>query len=200
NTGKLVLRGITYRRNEMLIGEYYYSKVRGDYSYVDNGPLFLDPGEDYKLWFEYNYPENSDKWPKDAERSFESDVKTDKWDLVHKGDLLRSGNPVYLAMKYAEEIYDGKKVIALEKLKISEYKNGKWNEKLRLQGRGYIDGKAIDYPTLLIRSDKYYNVMFDIYRNGSLELRVGAPIPGGDCYIWYNGSKYEVPEVGESGL
>ncbi|NLI10575.1 MAG: hypothetical protein GX447_07480, partial [Elusimicrobia bacterium] len=186
--------------NEMLIGEYYYSKVRGDYSYVDNGPLFLDPGEDYKLWFEYNYPENSDKWPKDAKTSFESDVKTDKWDLVHKGDLLRSGNPVYLAMKYAEEIYDGKKVIALEKLKISEYKNGKWNEKLRLQGRGYIDGKAIDYPTLLIRSDKYYNVMFDIYRNGSLELRVGAPIPGGDCYIWYNGSKYEVPEVGESGL
>ncbi|NLI10690.1 MAG: hypothetical protein GX447_08065, partial [Elusimicrobia bacterium] len=179
--------------NEMLIGEYYYSKVRGDYSYVDNGPLFLDPGEDYKLWFEYNYPENSDKWPKDAETSFESDVKTDKWDLVHKGDLLRSGNPVYLAIKYAEGDKEGKKVIFLNKLKLMEYVSNKWKERVFIGDSGRMDGKEIEINYSGIPA-RYEDVIFTINKNKSedeLNIHLSSEGIQGEIRYYYKSKEFE---------
>ncbi|NLI10393.1 MAG: hypothetical protein GX447_06540 [Elusimicrobia bacterium] len=195
NTGKLVLRGITYRRNEMLVGEYYYSKVTGDYSYVsDGGSLFLKPGENYKLWFEYNYPDNSDKWSKEAKAGFDRIIKREQWDLVHKGDLLRSGNPVYIAMKYMEgENDDGKKVIFLNKLKIMEYVNNKWEERVFIGDKGRMDGKEIEINYSGIPA-RYEDVIFTINKNKSedeLNIHLSSQGIQGEIRYYYNSKEFE---------
>ncbi len=161
---KIKVLGLSLFKNNsqpLYLSTSIYSKNKRNFVYNRGCELNVD---DVDMWFSWNYPDNSSSWSKQAKESFDKLIKNEKWTFIHKGEVLKSTNPTVFMMNYGKskesKNYAG---IALKKLKILEYKNGIWAERLKFDDGMFVDGKQHESSSIGYH-EEYYDVKFSLSR------------------------------------
>jgi hypothetical protein len=187
--GKLNIKILEYMPNifrkvkeplmEVLVSAYMYSRWLESYTYVDSNSQRLVPNEDFKLFFRFNYPDNSDEWTDEMKQKFDEMIKNERWDFIHKGDILKKGGYSVLFINYSTTTCRGKLEMTLNDLKVIEWKENKWVERFKIEGEDmYVDSVLHPEYTPVIgcegindpSCDKYFNVEFVFDYSGKLDI------------------------------
>jgi len=172
-----IFRKIKEPSMEVLIAAYTYSKWLESYTYVDSNSQQLVPNEDFKLFFRFNYPDNSDEWTDEMKQKFDEMIKNERWDFIHKGDILKKGGYSVLFINYSTTTCRGKLEMTLNDLKVIEWKDNKWVERFKIEGdKMYVDSVYHPEYTPLICEEgsvcdmKYYDVEFSFDYSGKMDI------------------------------
>jgi hypothetical protein len=185
--GKLNIKIIEYSPNifrkikeppiKALIALITYSKWLNSYTYIDSSSQQLVPNEDFKLFFRFNYPDNSDEWTDEMKQKFDEMIKNERWDFIHKGDILKKGGYSVLFINYSTTTCRGKLEMTLNDLKVIEWKDNKWVERFKIEGdKMYVDSVYHPEYTPLICEEgsvcdmKYYDVEFSFDYSGKMDI------------------------------
>jgi hypothetical protein len=174
-----IFRKIKEPSIKALIALITYSKWLNSYTYIDSSSQRLVPNEDFKLFFRFNYPDNSDEWTDEMKQKFDEITKNERWDFIHKGDILKKGGYSVLFINYSTTTCRGKLEMTLNDLKVIEWKENKWVERFKIEGEDmYVDSVLHPEYTPVIgcegindpSCDKYFNVEFVFDYSGKLDI------------------------------
>jgi hypothetical protein len=174
-----ILRKVYEPSINVLVSLYTYSKWLESYTYIDSDTQRLVPNEDFKLFFRFNYPDNSDEWTDEMKQKFDEITKNERWDFIHKGDILKKGGYSVLFINYSTTTCRGKLEMTLNDLKVIEWKENKWVERFKIEGEDmYVDSVLHPEYTPVIgcegindpSCDKYFNVEFVFDYSGKLDI------------------------------
>ena len=187
--GKLNIKVLEYMPNifrkikeplmEVLVSAYMYSRWLESYTYVDSNSQRLVPNEDFKLFFRFNYPDNSDEWTDEMKQKFDEITKNERWDFIHKGDILKKGGYSVLFINHSTTTCRGKLEMTLNDLKVIEWKENKWVERFKIEGdKMYVD--SVYHPEYtpcgcenikdISCNKRYYDVEFVFDYSGKLDI------------------------------
>jgi hypothetical protein len=174
-----ILRKVKEPSELVYIAMFTYSKWLDSYVYVGATTQGLTPNEDFKLFFRFNYPDNSDEWTDEMKQKFDEITKNERWDFIHKGDILKKGGYSVLFINYSTTTCRGKLEMTLNDLKVIEWKENKWVERFKIEGEDmYVDSVLHPEYTPVIgcegindpSCDRYFNVEFVFDYSGKLDI------------------------------
>jgi hypothetical protein len=174
-----ILRKVYEPSINVLVSLYTYSKWLESYTYIDSDTQRLVPNEDFKLFFRFNYPDNSNEWTDEMKQKFDEMTKNERWDFIHKGDILKKGGYSVLFINYSTTSCRGKLEMTLDDLKVIEWKENKWVERFKIEGdKMYVD--SVYHPEYtpcgcenikdISCNKRYYDVEFVFDYSGKLDI------------------------------